>query len=95
MRGRNEGAELQVRGGLVPGQCVYQNAVALGWLDAWKANGWKKAGGEEPANARLWKDFYLLSHAMHKVAVKGYDGKYRERLEALLSGGCGAGPGGM
>ena len=64
-----------------------RNAVVLGWLDSWKENGWEKPGGGEPANTRLWKDFYLLSHAMHQVSMRDYEKKYDMQLDRLLSAG--------
>jgi len=65
------------------------NAFELGWLNKWKANGWKRSGNEEVKNTDLWQRLYELT-AIHKVEfiwVRGHDGHpENERCDSLAAG---------
>lgn len=65
------------------------NAFELGWLEKWKASGWKRAGNEDVKNADLWQRLSELT-ALHKVEfiwVRGHDGHpENERCDRLASG---------
>jgi ribonuclease HI len=43
-----------------------KSTIKNGWLEEWQQRGWKKATGKEPANADLWKEFYL-SMKLHNI----------------------------
>ncbi len=48
------------------------NAFLNGWLDSWRANGWKKADNKPVLNTDLWEELYALTKThdvtFHKVA---------------------------
>ena len=61
------------------------NAINLGWLEAWKAKGWKRKGGEVK-NPDLWIKLVPLLET-HKVTfewVKGHaDNEHNNRCDEL------------
>ena len=61
------------------------NAITLGWLESWKAKGWKRKGGEVK-NLDLWIRLVPLLEK-HKVTfewVKGHaDNEYNNRCDEL------------
>lgn len=63
------------------------DAIRLGWLDGWRAHGWKR--GKEPLkNPDLWQELYRLLSLHHVTVewVKGHNGHpYNERCDALAS----------
>ncbi len=63
------------------------DAFLLGWVESWKAAGWRR-GREELKNPDLWARLYALTE-MHKVTfvwVKGHNGHdYNERCDALAT----------
>lgn len=62
------------------------DAINQGWLEAWKARGWKKADKKPVLNQELWESLDKLL-AIHKVTfkwIKGHNGhKYNERCDTL------------
>ena len=65
------------------------NAINKGWLDSWKAKGWRKADKSPVLNDDLWKELVELLdvHSVEFVWVRGHDGHaYNERCDALASG---------
>ncbi len=65
------------------------DAVNLGWLDAWKRNGFKTAGKKAVKNPELWQKIIELT-AIHKVTfiwVKGHAGHpENERCDRMAVG---------
>lgn len=64
------------------------DAINKGWLDSWKARGWKKADKSPVLNVELWQRIYgLLSiHNVKFVWVQGHAGHpYNERCDALAT----------
>ena len=63
------------------------DAFLLGWVDSWRAHGWKR-GKDELKNPDLWERLYALTE-VHKVSfiwVKGHDGHaYNKRCDALAT----------
>ncbi|MDD3958755.1 MAG: ribonuclease HI [Clostridiaceae bacterium] len=62
------------------------NAFTLGWLEAWKRNGWKNSTRQVVSNLDLWKELDRLSliHEIDWIKVKGHSGhEYNERCDAL------------
>ena len=63
------------------------DAFLLGWVESWRAKGWKR-GKEELKNPDLWERLYSLTE-IHKVTfvwVKGHAGHdYNERCDALAT----------
>ncbi len=61
------------------------DAYVQGWVESWRAHGWKR-GKEELKNTDLWERLYELT-TVHKVSfvwVKGHNGhSYNERCDAL------------
>jgi len=61
------------------------NAINLGWLESWKAKGWKRKGGEVK-NLDLWKRLVDLMER-HDVSfnwVRGHaDNEYNNRCDEL------------
>ena len=49
-----------------------KSCVALGWLETWRQQGWRKANGKQPANMELWKGFYI-SMQIHKITFMPYE----------------------
>ena len=62
------------------------DAFNKGWLENWKANGWKTAGKKEVKNVDLWEELIALTN-LHKVTfikVKGHaDNEYNNRCDKL------------
>ncbi len=62
------------------------DAINQGWLESWKARGWKKADKKPVLNQELWESLDKLL-AIHKVTfkwIKGHNGhKYNERCDTL------------
>jgi len=52
------------------------DSVNLGWIDKWKANGWKRSGKESAKNIDLLKRLLtqLERHEVSFIWVKGHDG---------------------
>ena len=63
------------------------DAFNLGWVESWRAAGWRR-GKEELKNPDLWERLYALTE-QHKVSfiwVKGHNGHdYNERCDALAT----------
>ncbi len=63
------------------------DAVNCGWLEGWRAAGWRR-GKEELKNPDLWQEFYdlLSTHSVTMNWVKGHDGHpYNERCDSLAT----------
>ena len=64
------------------------DAINKGWLESWKARGWKKADKSPVLNLELWQRIYgLLSiHKVTFVWVQGHAGHpYNERCDQLAT----------
>ena len=64
------------------------DAVTLGWLDTWRARGYKRGKNQPVLNPDLWERLYLLlkEHEVTLVWVKGHAGHaYNERCDALAT----------
>lgn len=62
------------------------DAVNKGWLESWKAKGWKKADKKPVLNPELWQrlDALLAKHAVTFEWVKGHNGhEYNERCDKI------------
>ncbi len=62
------------------------DAVNLGWLEGWKARGWKKADKSPLLNIELWQrlDAQLSRHRVTFTWVKGHSGHpYNERCDKM------------
>ena len=63
------------------------DAINQGWLESWRAHGWRR-GKEELKNADLWQQLNTLL-SMHEVRfewVKGHDGNpYNERCDQIAT----------
>ena len=63
------------------------DAFTLGWVDSWRAHGWRR-GKDELKNPDLWERLYELTtvHEMTYVWVKGHAGhEYNERCDKLAT----------
>jgi ribonuclease HI len=63
------------------------DAFLEGWVDSWRAKGWKR-GKDELKNPDLWQRLFDLTqrHSVTFVWVKGHDGHaYNERCDALAT----------
>ena len=63
------------------------DAFLEGWVDSWRAHGWKR-GKDELKNPDLWQRLFDLTqrHEVKFVWVKGHDGHaYNERCDALAT----------
>ena len=61
------------------------DAFLQGWIDSWRAKGWRR-GKEELKNPDLWERLYNLTkiHEVEFVWVKGHAGhEYNERCDRL------------
>jgi len=58
------------------------NAFELGWLENWKANGWKNSSKELVKNVDLWQmlDVLVQKHKVHFCKVKGHADDYYNNL---------------
>ena len=65
------------------------NAFLNGWLDGWRANGWKKADNKPVLNTDLWEELYALTEThevtFHKVAGHA-DNALNNRCDELARG---------
>lgn len=64
------------------------DAVNKGWLESWKARGWKKADKSPVLNVELWQRIYGLIklHNVKFVWVQGHAGHpYNERCDVLAT----------
>ncbi len=64
------------------------DAINKGWLDSWKARGWKKADKSPVLNVELWQriDALLKIHSVTFVWVHGHRGhEYNERCDVLAT----------
>ncbi len=64
------------------------DAVSLGWLESWRARGYKRGRNEPVLNADLWERLYTLlsEQEVTLVWVKGHSGHaYNERCDALAT----------
>ena len=64
------------------------DAISLGWLESWRARGYKRGRNEPVLNADLWERLYALlsQHEVTLVWVKGHNGHpYNERCDALAT----------
>ena len=62
------------------------DAINQGWLESWKARGWKKADKKPVLNQELWErlDRQLSVHKVTFKWIKGHNGhKYNERCDTL------------
>lgn len=63
------------------------DAFLEGWVDSWRASGWRR-GRDELKNPDLWQQLYALTerHEVKFVWVKGHNGHdYNERCDALAT----------
>lgn len=64
------------------------DALNKGWLDSWRAHGWKKSDKSTVLNVDLWEELCRLLE-IHKVTfvwVQGHAGHpYNERCDALAT----------
>ena len=63
------------------------DAFLLGWVEGWRAHGWRR-GKDELKNPDLWQRLYELTkeHTVSFVWVKGHNGhEYNERCDALAT----------
>ena len=63
-------------------------AINKGWLESWKARGWKKADKSAVLNVELWQriDELLKMHTVKFVWVHGHMGHaYNERCDVLAT----------
>lgn len=64
------------------------DAINKGWLESWKARGWKKADKSAVLNPELWQriDELIAIHKVTFVWVHGHRGHaYNERCDALAT----------
>ncbi len=62
------------------------DAINAGWLENWKARGWKKADKKPVLNIELWQrlDIMLNKHSVTFTWVKGHAGhEYNERCDKM------------
>ena len=61
----------------------------IGWIYAWRKNGWKKADNKAVLNVDLWEELYNLTKThevtFHKVAGHA-DNALNNRCDALARG---------
>ena len=64
------------------------DAINKGWIESWKAKGWKKADKSPALNPDLWEKLLMLleTHKVEFVWIKGHDGHaYNERCDTLAT----------
>lgn len=70
----DEGSEVMI---CMDSAYVY-NAVALGWVFKWAANGWKTKSGKKVVNDDIWQSVYsmlpIVQDGVKLVKVKGHSG---------------------
>lgn len=62
------------------------NAIGKGWLQAWRARGWRRKSGRAVPNADLWRSLLaeLKKHSVRFVWVRGHSGQpENERCDFL------------
>ena len=62
------------------------DAFNKGWIDNWKASGWKTSGKKEVKNIDLWENLLELVdiHKVNFIKVKGHaDNEYNNRCDKL------------
>lgn len=62
------------------------NAFLNGWIEEWRANGWKKADKKSVLNVDLWEELYSLTkkHEVVFYKVKGHaDNSFNNRCDEL------------
>lgn len=65
------------------------NAFIQGWLENWKANGWRGSDKKPVKNIELWQelDSLLQVHDVKFIKVKGHaDNEFNNRCDALATG---------
>ena len=65
------------------------NAITLGWLENWKANGWKGSDKKPVKNIEFWKrlDDLMQIHQVNFNKVKGHaDNEFNNRCDELATG---------
>ena len=65
------------------------NSINEGWLQRWRANGWRTADKKEVKNTDLWNDFFIRAskHNVTYVKVKGHsDNEYNNRCDEVARG---------
>ena len=65
------------------------NAINLGWLENWKANGWKGSDKKPVKNIEYWErlDTLMQIHKVTFVKVKGHaDNEFNNRCDELATG---------
>ena len=80
----DEGSEVMI---CMDSAYVY-NAVALGWVFKWAANGWKTKSGKKVVNADVWHSVHSMlqvaKDSVKLVKVKGHSGNtYNDMADAL------------
>ena len=64
------------------------DAITKGWVESWRAKGWRKADKSPALNVDLWEQLLVLlnTHKVGFVWVKGHDGHaYNERCDKLAT----------
>lgn len=64
------------------------DAITKGWVNGWKAKGWKLASNKPAQNIDLWEQLLelLKKHRVSLVWIKGHDGhEYNERCDRLAT----------
>ena len=62
------------------------NAFVLGWVDTWKANGYRGSDKKQIKNLELWKELLSLTetHKVNFIKVKGHaDNEFNNRCDQL------------
>ena len=62
------------------------NAFNLGWVDTWKANGYRGSDKKQIKNLELWKELFELTekHKVNFIKVKGHaDNEFNNRCDQL------------
>lgn len=62
------------------------DAFNLGWIDAWKNNGWRNSAKKQVKNVDLWNELINLieKHAVTFIKVKGHaDNEYNNRCDKI------------
>jgi ribonuclease HI len=65
------------------------NGFDKGWLEGWKANGWKNSSKDDVKNIDLWKELDGLNkiHHIQWIKVKGHsDNESNNRCDKLATG---------
>ena len=64
------------------------DAITKGWVESWRAKGWREADKSPALNVDLWEQLLVLlsTHKVSFVWVKGHDGHaYNERCDKLAT----------